>query len=30
VIDKYTRQVGEDLVRQVQAEIGKVRVASSK
>ena len=28
VIDKYTKQVGEDLVRQAQAEIGKVRVAA--
>jgi TRAP-type transport system periplasmic protein len=28
VVDKYTKQVGEELVRQVQADIGKVRVAS--
>jgi TRAP-type transport system periplasmic protein len=28
VIDKYTKQVGEDLVKRAQAEIGKVRVAA--
>jgi TRAP-type transport system periplasmic protein len=28
VVDKYTKQVGENLVRQVEAEIGKVRVAT--
>jgi tripartite ATP-independent transporter DctP family solute receptor len=28
VIDKYTKQVGEELVKQAMAEIGKVRVVS--
>jgi TRAP-type transport system periplasmic protein len=28
VVDKYTKQVGEELVKQAMAEIGKVRVAS--
>ena len=28
VVDKYTKQVGEELVKQTMAEIGKVRVAS--
>lgn len=28
VIDKYTKQVGEDLVKQAMAEVGKVRVAA--
>ena len=28
VVDKYTKQVGEELVKQAMAEIGKVRVAT--
>jgi TRAP-type transport system periplasmic protein len=30
VIDKYTKQLGEELVRQALAEIGKVRTAAGK
>jgi hypothetical protein len=28
VIDKYTKQVGEELVKQALADIGKVRTAA--